>query len=70
MVSLYFYKKPDKNNKPHYDINYDKSSAFVYSFNEWFNTNNFRWMSLDKWAFEDNKQIITQIYKIEIFSIN
>ena len=70
VVSLYFYQKPDKNNKPHYDINYDKSSAFAYSFNEWFNTNNFGWMSLDKWAFEDNKQIITQIYKIENFSIN
>ena len=53
VISLYFYDKPDSNNRAFYENNYDSNTVFHHSFNDWLN-----------WAINNNK---FNLFKIENF---
>ena len=65
VVSIYFFDKPDKNRLGWYDNNYDKESAFYYTFNEWLKDRCFDYFKLENWIGED----VTKIYPIETFTL-
>lgn len=69
VVSIYFYDKPDKNRLGWYDNNYDKESAFYYTFNEWLKARYLDWFKIENWIFEDGKPQVTKIYPIESFTL-
>jgi len=73
VISLYFYDKPDKNNKAFYEKDYDKTTAFHHSFNDWLNwainNNKFNLFKIENFAFENGFQKVKKIFKMEDFSI-
>lgn len=65
VVSLYFFDKPDKNRLGFYDRNYDKDSAFYYTFNEWLKGKGFDFFKIEKLIGEEP----IKIYPIETFTL-
>jgi hypothetical protein len=73
MVSLYFFHKYDKNMKPFFEKGYDGKTSFFYDFNTWLLLKkdiDLYFYTIENFAFENGKQIVDKIYKLENLNIN